>query len=113
MRKNVALVTRNLGSKINTALITNNVFDNADTKSVGNKLVFQNTEATVARVNYIYNIKTRLEDTNGPDEPIYSVIAIGADIYIDDSVMLTDDGHPRVMIALKNDAGVGGNIYVS
>jgi hypothetical protein len=112
VRKNVALVTRNLGNKINTALISNNIFDDATMLSVGNKLVFQNTGATVARVNYTDNIQRRLEDTNGPDEPIYSVIAIGADIYIDDSVMLADDGHPRVMIALKNDTGVGGNIYI-
>jgi hypothetical protein len=53
-----------------------------------------------------------MEDINGPDESIYTVIAIGADIYIDDSVALQGDGKPRVMIALKNEAGKGGNIYI-
>ncbi len=112
VRKNVALVTRNLGNKINTALISNNVFDNADTKSVGNKLVFENTWAIVARVNYDSSIKSRMENASTLDEPIYSVIAIGADIYIDYSVVPQDDWHPRVMIALKNSAWVGGNIYI-
>lgn len=111
VRKNTALVTRNLGGKINTALISNNVFDNAAIVSVGNKLVFENTSSSVARVNYTSNVRSRMENL-ALIEPIYSVIAIGADIYIDDSVFPQDDGKPRVMIALKNEAGVGGNIYI-
>jgi hypothetical protein len=114
IRKNVSLVTRNLpANKINTTLATYRIFDSANTVSIGNKLVFENTTPTVARVNYTSNIKPRLTSIFPTDEPIYSVIAIGADIYIDDSVALQNDGKPRVLIALKNDAGVGGNIYIS
>jgi hypothetical protein len=44
VRKNVALVTRNLPTnKVNTALVTDRVFDNASTVSIGNKLIFENT----------------------------------------------------------------------
>ena len=114
VRKNVSLVTRNLpANKTNTRLVTNNVFDGGSAiVSIGNKLVFDNTGTTVARVDYTSNVKSRMENGGGLGDPIYSVIAIGADIYIDDSVVPQVDGHPRVMIALKNDAGKGGNIYV-
>jgi hypothetical protein len=113
VRKNVSLVTRNLpANKVNTELVTHNVFRNSATVSIGNKLVFDNTGTTVARVDYTSNVMTRMVNGGSLEEPIYSVIAIGADIYIDDSVVPQVDGHPRVMIALKNDAGKGGNIYI-
>jgi hypothetical protein len=114
VRKNVSLVTRNLpADKINTTLLTNNVFDGeTNVRSIGNKLVFENLSATVARVNYSTSIQSKVQNT-ALGAPVYSVIAIGADIYIDDSVRPQLDDKPRVMIALKNEAGVGGNIYIS
>jgi hypothetical protein len=70
---------------------------------IGNKIVFENTSSTVARVNYSSSIQEKLENA-GLTEPTYSAIVIGADVYIDDSVIPQSDGKPRAIIVLKNEA---------
>jgi hypothetical protein len=42
-------------------------------------------------------------NTGSVSTPIYSAIVVGADVYIDDSVLAENDGKPRAIIALKND----------
>ena len=65
-------------------------------------MIFENTGSIVARVNYGSSIRQRFQNLS-LDTPIYSVIAIGADIYIDDSVIPEDDGQPRALISIKNE----------
>jgi hypothetical protein len=105
VRKNVALSKRNVASgSINTALASNRVFDNAAIVSLGGKLIFENTGSTTTRVNYEDDVMGRFVNTGSVYEPVYSVIAIGADVYIDKSVIPQNDGKPRAIIAIKNDA---------
>jgi len=112
VRKNVAIITRNIpDTSINSDLISNNVFDNADTQAINGMLIFRNDSNIGARVNYTDSIQTRFENISATS-PVYSVIALGADIYLDDSVYVQQDEKPRVIIALKNEQWFGWNIYI-
>lgn len=72
-------------------------------------MFFENTSSTPARLQYdntdnTVNLKAMIENSLVTPDHIYSVIVIGGDIYIDDSVIPEADNKPRVFIALKNDA---------
>lgn len=115
VRRNIALLIRNVPSNRINSNIASWVFDHSDNsgepRRLGDKLFFVNNGATSARVNYTPRIQERFINLSAYN-PIYSVIAIGADIYIDDSVLPENDGKPRVIIATKNAAWVGGNIII-
>lgn len=115
VRKNVSLITRNLpADKINSYVLSQ-VFDYWDnggfTKTIDGKMILHNTSASTVRAEYVKNIESRFENLSGLD-PVYSAIIIGADVYIDDSVIPQSDWKPRAIIALKNDAWYGGNIII-
>lgn len=118
VRKNVALLKRNIPStKINTSIDGNRVFEHGGwLADIGGKIFFENTSTSPARVQFqrldgTMDTQRRVLNT-ALDTPVYSVIAIGADIYLNDSVRVQQDGKPRVFIALKNTAWVWGNIYI-
>ncbi len=117
VRKNVAIITRNLPeSLINNTLGTYNVFDTTSgggTEAINWFAYFENTSATPARVNYTSNIQSRFENIWNTQDPVYTAIVVGGDIYIDDSVLPQEDDKPRALIALKNENGVWGNIYIN
>jgi hypothetical protein len=119
VRKNVSILKRNLPShKINTALDGNRVFDHGGwLESINGAIFFENTSSTPARVQYqrlagTIDTQRRIVNVWWSYDPVYTVIAIGADIHLNDSVKPQSDSKPRVFIALKNSAGVGGNIYI-
>ncbi len=117
VRKNVALLTRNVpDNKINTEIDSSRIFAHSTSagvpNSLDNKLFFINESASIARVDYTRSVRSRFENIGNTTTPIHSVIVIGADVYIDDSVAPQNDGKPRAIIALKNDAWVGGNIII-
>ena len=109
IRKNVALLTRNVpDNKINTEIDSSRIFAHSTSagvpNSLDNKLFFINESASIARVDYTRSVRSRFENIGNTTTPIHSVIVIGADVYIDDSVAPQNDGKPRAIIALKNDA---------
>lgn len=113
VQKNTSLELRNIPySKKNTTLWSNNFYTNSSIVWINNMLIFENTGSTVARARYTDTMESRIENVWWTYEPIYSVIAIGSDVYIDDSVLPQSDWRARVIIALKNSNWVGGNIYI-
>lgn len=115
VRKNASLLTRNIpNDKINTTIDgTSRAFSHGGwLRTLNNTLIFKNDDPiATARVNYTTSIRDSFINTFG-STPIYSAIVIGADIYIDDAVLPQNDGRPRVLIALKNESGIWGNIYI-
>ncbi len=101
VRKNVALLTRNLNtSQMNTDFTT------TFPKKVNNFSYYTNSETTA---------KTLVYSTIAPtvaSSDTKSIITVGADIYIDTDVLFTSNLIPRAIIALKNESGAGGNIYI-
>lgn len=61
-----------------------------------------NTSGGSARVEYSTSIQSRFENISALT-PIHSAIVIGADVYIDDSVIPENDGKPRAIIALRDE----------
>lgn len=53
-------------------------------------------------------IKTTFDTISSPR----SLIVIGGDIFIDTGIILPNNTPTHAIIALKNDLGVGGNIYI-
>jgi hypothetical protein len=97
VRKNIALLTRNLRpSQINTNFATTAV------NTIGDKIIYINTGSTINRINYNGDVKNAYETTLGTK--IRSLIVIGGNVYLDDSVNPTPgQDKSRVIIALKND----------
>jgi len=117
IRKNISMATRNISNNHKNTSIGWWFFNNGDSAllvDINNMLIFENLDnsSPTPIVEYSRNIRSRLVNLGNLDEPIYSVIIIGADIYIDDSIMPQEDGKPRVLIALKNEYWLWGNIYI-
>lgn len=115
VRKNVWLLRRNLPANLTNTNIVSWVFDHGDIgwlKQLDNKLFFINESTNLARVDYTKSIQARFVNIGNAGTPVQSAIVIGADVYIDNSVLPQEDGNPRAIIAIKNEAWVGGNIII-
>lgn len=102
VKKKVALNIRNADRFINTD------FSRSDIWPLNGWIYYNNTGSTDVYVSYS-TVKNRFDATT--DTP-RSLIVIGGDIYIDTGVVLWSWVPPRAIVALKNDAGKGWNIYI-
>jgi hypothetical protein len=91
IRKNVALLTRNI-----PASLTNATFGSTTPNRLGNKLFFINTTPVVKTLKYS---DIRLDF---PTSSVDSVIIVGGDLIID-ADMLNGGSLPKGVIVLKND----------
>ncbi len=104
-RKKVTLSLRNVGlSLINTTAPT---LISGAPATLNNAVYYTHTGSSDFIVTYSY-IESYL---NSPLSP-RSLIVVWGDIYIDTGVVLSPDTPSHAIIALKNDAGVWGNIYI-
>ena len=104
VRKNVSILTRNLNTS------TYNTFPYTATipNKVNNVAYFQNTTSTPRVLKYS-QINDAFQSTA---DDVRSIIVVGADVYVDTGVFVPSSISPHAILALKNEAGVGGNIYV-
>lgn len=100
VRKNIAILLRNAGSKINTDL------SGAGAQSFNKSMIFRTDDNPTSLYMKYSNIKDAFNFDSSR-----SLIVIGADIYIDVDV-LNILSQSRSIIALKNDKGEWGNIYI-
>jgi hypothetical protein len=101
-RKQVALNLRNAGNFINTDFTT------ASPVVLKDALYYSYTGSTTDPYISYDGVRTYFDDVTDAR----SLIVVGGDIYVDTGVIMGTDTPPRALIALKNDAGKGGNIYV-
>lgn len=115
IRKNTSYLLRNLPtSQFNTDFSTTN--PNTSNQAI----LFVNTGSSSEYVSLTYGSVGNdvLSKFNNVTNPIQSLIVVGWDIYLDEAVVKNLiwpsgwDDHPRAIIALKNEAWVGGNIYI-
>lgn len=118
IRKNVALLTRNLpNSAKNITSNANNIFNT--TRTINNIAVYtSNPNDNILRtVNYGFkiasvSIQDKFEDTSAP---LDSIIVIGWDFYINDAVNelgRNNTVRPKSIIVLKDEQWRGWNIYI-
>lgn len=103
IRKNVSLLTRNMNSGFA------NSFSNTSPTALGNKIFYINNANSAVAPLYSSSI-----DTSFPTSTIDSLILIWWDIVIDEDLkepLLKK--YPKGVIVLKNEKGVGGNIYIT
>lgn len=93
VRKNIAILLRNAGSKINTDL------SGAGAQSFNKSMIFRTDDNPTSLYMKYSNIKDAFNFDSSR-----SLIVIGADIYIDVDV-LNILSQSRSIIALKNDKG--------
>lgn len=114
IRKNVALLTRNASVRINTLSFTEIALPNAITEIFRNMMILRPIPALewwiIAKwwVSYFDPEYGVWKST----EPVRSIIMIGGDIYIEGDIAPWSESRPRSIIALKDDAWKGGNIYI-
>ena len=101
-RKKVALNLRNAGNFINTNFAT------AAPVVLKDAIYYSYTGSTSDPYVSYDGVKTYFDDATDAR----SLIVVGGDIYVDTGVILDADLSPRALIALKNDAGKWGNIYI-
>jgi len=102
VRKNVSILQRNAGAKINNNL------SGASPISFNKSMMFR-IDSNPGNGFLPYSLIQTAFD-NDLDR---SLIVIGADIYIDTGVTIPALlSQSRAIIALKNDNGEGGNIYI-
>ena len=103
VRKNVAIIIRNAGAKINTDLLLTSPIP------FNRAMIYQISGNPLAYRKYS-TMQVAFDNTT---DKVRSLIVIGADIYIDADVMnppwLPES---RTIISLKNDNGDGWNIYI-
>lgn len=92
VRKNVALLTRNIPSRFA------NVFTDTTPQALANKLIYINTSATVSTLIYTGSMVGEFPTSNTD-----SLILIGGDLIIDANIMNTDL-KAKGIIVLKNEA---------
>lgn len=102
VRKNVSILTRNASIQINTSLL------GAWVKSFNKAMIFRIENNPSSEFLPFSRIKTTFD--NNLDR---SLIVIGADIYIDTDITPPSFlDQPRAIIALRNERGDGGNIWI-
>lgn len=105
VRKNVSILTRNLDNSIYNTF----PFSFPTTVKKINKFAyFQNTTSTPTILKYSA-VQNAFQSSA---DDVQSIITVGADIYIDTGVLIPSILSPHAILALKNDAGIGGNIYI-
>jgi hypothetical protein len=87
MRKNIALLTRNISFSNDRKIVNNTIFIRGDKKYSDIQLDF-------------------------PSSSIDSLIIIGGDLIIDTDLKSTDTIHPKGIIVMKDESGKGGNVVV-
>ncbi len=104
-RKKVTLSLRNVASSLIN--ITAPTAVSIAPAILNNALYYTYTGSSEFIVTYSY-IESSLNTLSSPR----SLIVVGGDIYIDTGVVLPANTPSHAIIALKNDAGIGGNIYI-
>jgi hypothetical protein len=103
VRKNLAILYRNTTSFTNTTIPTAVVASPLVlNKTIYYSLPSNTDENKVVRYSYLKNALSSQQ----------ALVVQGANIYIDEDV-LQDAGEPRVLVALRNDLGHGGNIIIA
>lgn len=93
----------------------NTDFSDTTPNILGSSIIFVNTGAVTKHVSYGSGNITWDAGQPGFETvatPIRSLIVIGGDIFIDEAILPATEWSSRVLIALKNEAGVGGNVYL-
>ncbi len=89
----------------NVALLTRNVTLSTTPKTVNNSIFIKDTDVVYSTIR---------ASTSFPNDSIDSLIIIGGDLIIDSNVLEpVVKKNPKGIIVLKNEAGVGGNIIVT
>ena len=102
IRKNVAIITRNIPPGYANSFATNTP------QALGNKIIYTNTTSTYQVLTY------STIPTSFPTDSIDSLIVIGGDLIIDrDIYEPVVKKNPKGIIVLKNEAWAGGNIIVT
>lgn len=108
IRKNIALLTRNATTQLNTS-VSNNRFNT--TRTLWRSAIYKNTTSDPRQIRLSYQtIKSEMDA-----DTIDSVIVIGWDVYIDQAVNDTTsykNRGPKAIIAIKDEYNRWGNIYI-
>jgi hypothetical protein len=104
VKKNIAFLSRNAGTKINTDLTLTSPVE-------VNKAILYKIEDNPSDAFLRYSTITNSFDIATP--PVRSIITVGADIYINTGVVQNlNVDTSRAIIALKNERWQGGDIYI-
>ncbi len=102
VRKNVSILLRNAGNIINTNL------DGSSAVSFNKAMLFRTEDNPSLEFIAYSNIETAFDN-----DLARSLIVVGADIYIDVDLLPPPlMSQSRAIIALKNEKGEGGNIWI-
>ena len=114
IRKNIALLTRNANIRINPIGVTEIALPNAITEIFRDMIILLPIPSLswwIIAKWWITYFDPEYVAWKAQD-PVRSVIMIGGDIYIEDDIEAWNGHRPRAIIAIKDDAGKWGNIYI-